>query len=243
VVTDPKYWHYLRKDKRRVTGWLQRVDAEIIGAIFDYQLQKNVTGSCVEIGVHQGKLFIALCLALRVDELALCIDIFDDQDLNLDGSGKGDLAALRANIEKFGIDSSRIRILKNSSEDVNPDDILSEVGPARFFSVDGGHWESIVKNDLRLSEKTLVKGGVIALDDYCRVEWPDVTAGYDIWRHTTESNIVPFAAGSNKLFLCHAEYSSAYRAILKTSFLRPYFTKSYKWKHTQLDCYRVELVQ
>jgi len=243
MIMNDKGWNYLRYSKKDVGGWLQRVDAEIIGAILEFQHKQCITGSCVEIGVHHGKSFIPLCMALRGDELALCIDVFDDQSKNLDASGKGDLNSFQANLAKFGIDPSRIRVFKGSSEDVNHDYILQQVGPVRFFSIDGGHWRSIVQNDLCLAEKTLTRDGVIALDDYCRAEWPDVTTGYTLWQEKTESDIIPFAAGSNKLFLCRKDSAAAYCTALKTPFLSHYFSKSYRSENAEVDCYRVELVK
>lgn len=237
---DTKLFNYLRHGKKVVNGWLQRVDAEIIGSILALQYEQNIIGSCVEIGVHHGKSFIPLCMALREDELALCIDLFDDQRRNADSSGKGDFNSFQENLAKFFPDSSRIRVFKGSSEEVSPHYILQQVGSVRFFSVDGGHWKSIVQNDLLLAEKTLAAGGVIALDDYCRAEWPDVTYGYSLWQETTESDIVPFAVGSNKLFLCRRDYTSTYRAALKTPFLAHYWSKSYRTENTEIDCYRVE---
>jgi hypothetical protein len=238
-----KLWNYLRHDKRNVSGWLQRVDAEIIGSILLFQHQQNITGSCVEIGIHHGKSFIPLCMALRSDELALCIDIFDDQLKNLDSSGKGDFYLFQENLAKFQIDSSQIRIFKGSSEDVNHEYIIQQVGSVRFFSVDGGHWKSIVQNDLCLAEISLIEGGVIALDDYYRADWPDVTAGYTLWQEQTNSNIIPFAIGSNKLFLCHQDFAVAYRSALKTPFLSEYFSKSYRTEKAEVDSYRVELIE
>ncbi len=238
-----KLWNYLRCDKKHVHGWLQRVDAEIIGSILEFQNRQRISGGCVEIGVHHGKSFIPLCMALRGDEFALCIDIFDDQSKNLDSSGRGDFNSFQANLAKFRLDPLRIRFFKGSSEDVTHDCILQQVGPVRFFSVDGGHWNSIVQNDLRLAEKTLARDGVIALDDYCRAEWPDVTAGYTLWQDKTESDIIPFACGSNKLFLCRKEFAAAYRAALKTPFLVHYLSKSYRSGDAEMDCYRVELVE
>jgi hypothetical protein len=137
----------------------------------------------------------------------------------------------------------QIRVFKGSSEDVKPEYILQQVGPARVFSVDGGHRKAIVRNDLHLAEKTLTGDGVIALDDYCRAEWPDVTAGFVLWQEETESDIIPFASGSNKLFLCHKESAAMYRTALRTPFLSHYLTKTYRSEDAEVECYRVELVK
>lgn len=238
-----KLWAYLRKGKIGVTGWMQRVDAEIIGSILEFQSKQNIKGGCVEIGVHHGKSFIPLCISLQPDESALCIDLFDDQSRNHDFSGSGDFNSFQANLAKHDIATSSIRIFKGSSEDVTCEYILQQVGPVRFFSVDGGHWKSIVQNDLRLAEQVLSIDGIIALDDYCRAEWPDVTAGYTLWQEGTDSDIIPFASGSNKLFLCRRGYATQYREAIKTPFLRHFFAKSYRSGDVEVDSYRVELVE
>ena len=93
-------------------GWLQRVDAGIIGSMLEFQSRQKIAGGCLEIGVHHGKSFIPLCVALRGDELALCIDTFDEQSKNLDSSGKGGLNSFQANLIKFHLDPSRTRVFK-----------------------------------------------------------------------------------------------------------------------------------
>jgi hypothetical protein len=237
-----KLWAYLRRDKRHVRGWLQRIDAEIIGAILDHQAAQQIGGGCVEIGIHQGRTFLPLCLALQPGEKALAIDLFDDQSRNLDGSGVGNLAAFHANLDRFAINRATVREIHGSSEDVTPTQIESEVGKVRYFCIDGGHWRSIVQNDLCLAAATLADRGVIVLDDYCRTEWPEVTEGYALWRAATASDIVPFASGSNKLYLCRKAHAAAYRAALKTPFLSRYWTKTYEQGDDAIDNYRVELL-
>lgn len=233
-------WTYLRNDKRLVSGWLQRIDAEIIGAVLSYQDENNISGGCVEIGVHQGKSFIPLCLSLKKHETALCIDLFENQEMNLDNSGKGDFNAFMENLNKFNVDLNSVRIFKGSSENVKADYVISQVGQVRFFSVDGGHWSLIVQNDLNLAEKVLIHGGVIALDDYCRADWPEVTLGYALWQNQTDSNIVPFANGTNKLYLCHRDYVNKYQQVIRTPFLSSFFAKSYQTSSLKIDSYRIE---
>jgi hypothetical protein len=232
---------YSRGGKRRVEGWFQRLDAEIYSTLLAFQKAQGVVGGCCEIGVHHGKSFIPLCLSLDVHELALCIDIFEDQTRNLDHSGCGDRETLFENLGRFGIDLSRVRILDGSSENVTVDRILKEVGPIRFFSIDGGHWKSIVQNDLALAEGSLVQGGIVALDDVFRTDWPEVTFALAPWLERTKSKIVPFACGTNKLFLCHQDFAPAYRKCLQTEFLTTFYVKTYRSKDFEIDSYRFEI--
>ncbi len=236
--------NYIKSDKKRIKGWFQRIDAEIIGALLEYQNNKNIEGACTEIGVHHGKSFIPLCLSLKNNEKALCIDIFDDQKKNLDKSGKGNLDQFNKNLSKHHIDTESIVVCQCSSEEISHDKIIEKVGNVRFFSVDGGHWKSIVINDLNLAEKTLTRDGVIALDDYCRADWPEVTSGYNYWQENTKSKLVPFAIGSNKLYICNKEMVKTYQNALRTLFLNSYFSKSYESQdNSRIDSYRTEFVQ
>jgi len=241
--TNHELWQYLRRGKKEIEGWLQRIDAEIYGSILGFQKAHDIRGGCCEIGVHHGKSFLPLCVSLKEGERAICIDLFDDQDRNLDISGHGNYDRFIANLSKYSIDLGKICILKASSEDISPGRIKSEVGNVRFFSIDGGHWKKIVTNDLVLAEKSLAEWGVIALDDYCRADWPDVTAGLVSWLDRTTSGIVPFAIGSNKIYLCHRDHHGAYRAALKTDFLSNFYRKSYCCYGVDLDTYRIELVE
>jgi hypothetical protein len=242
LVSDHTAIHkYSRRGKRGVQGWFQRIDAEICSTLLAFQKAHDIVGGCCEIGVHHGKSFIPLCLSLKGHELALCIDIFEDQSGNFERSGCGDREVFFENLERFGIDLSRVRVLGESSENVTVDRILNEVGHVRFFSIDGGHWKSIVQNDLALAEGSLVQGGVIALDDVFRADWPEVTFALAPWLERTKTKIVPFACGTNKLYLCHQDFAVAYRESLHTEFLTMFYVKTYRSKDSELDSYRFEV--
>jgi hypothetical protein len=48
-------------------------------------------------------LFIALSTLRRESEYGVAVDVFEQQQLNPDGSGRGDYAALMRNLEAFGV--------------------------------------------------------------------------------------------------------------------------------------------
>src|SRR4051812_2969356 len=166
---------YISSGSKQVPGWLARTDAEIFKAVLVGQVNRSLPGSAVEIGVHHGRSFIAMCLGLNDDEKAYCIDIFENQHLNKDFSGCGNKASFEKNLTTFGIGRDKVVIDPRSSQHVRWEEICDAVGKVRFFSVDGGHWLEIVHNDLRLAEASISEHGVIALDDFHRSEWPDVS--------------------------------------------------------------------
>jgi hypothetical protein len=131
---------------------------------------------------------------------------------------------LEENLARFGVNLPRVAIDPRSSEVVTPADIVNAVGLVRFFSIDGGHWKEIVINDLCLAERSIADYGIIALDDFNRLEWPEVSIGYYSWM--PEKSVVPFAIGFNKLYLCEMNWAAPYETALREdSFLRPFWTK------------------
>jgi hypothetical protein len=100
-------------------------------------------------------------------------------------------------------------------------------------------WTGIVRNDLRLAEATLGECGVIALDDFLRAEWPDVSTGYFEWLRERSRPIVPFAIGFNKLYLCEERYRALYRKVLDdSSFLKVFLSRHYDFGGTDIYVYQ-----
>src|SRR5690348_13037552 len=79
---------YLRRH-HEIPGWLDDYSARFIAEIGRIQERRRVKGSVAEIGVHMGRLFILLRLLAASDEPALALDVFHDQELNVDESGGG----------------------------------------------------------------------------------------------------------------------------------------------------------
>jgi Methyltransferase domain len=230
---------YVARGSQQIHGWFARTDAEIFKAILLGQVEKSLSGSAVEIGVHHGRSFIALCLGLQNGEKAYCIDIFESQMLNKDLSGRGDQVIFAANLANFSIDDNTVVIDSRSSQNVEPNDIIGTVGPARFFSIDGGHWLEIVQNDLRLAEASLAAHGIIALDDFHRPEWPNVSAGYFAWYVSRKKPLVPLALGFNKLYLCEEKWSEFYKGLLREApFLTRYLTKQVEFQGEKIPVYQ-----
>src|SRR3546814_19520942 len=95
-----------------------------------------------------GKLFILLALARQAGEGAFAVDVFGDQHLNRDASGRGDREIFLGNVSRWLGTPETVTVLQRSSLEVRPEDILAATGPVRLASVDGGHTEVFVVIDL-----------------------------------------------------------------------------------------------
>lgn len=201
---------YVDSGMSSVTGWLSKESATLIGELDELQGAARISGATAEIGVHHGRLFVLLALLRRRGEAALAIDLFDQQQLNVDHSGRGDVDILVRNLKRFGVENGTIDFLKSSSMDVKVTDILNRVGPVRLFSVDGGHTAEIAGNDLRLSQGTLAPGGVVIVDDVFTSIFPGVSVAMGEYLRSRKG-LIPFAISIEKTFLTDRESATYYR--------------------------------
>ena len=168
---------YLSDGLGQVEGWLDPRSAKVIAALGEYQTAQGIRGAVGEIGVHHGKLLVLLDLIKAKGEISFAVDLFDDQQLNVDQSGLGDYSQLARNLEKFSTGLDRVEIFKRNSMDLRANDLLAACGPVRLFSVDGGHTAACTLNDIQISEASTLDHGLVVVDDYFNPSWPDVSAG------------------------------------------------------------------
>ena len=188
----------------RVEGWLsdrmwQVID--IIGTILDANL---VRGHIAEFGVHHGLFLFLLNVLRNDDEQCFAIDVFDDQQLNVDCSGRGSLQAFLSHIETL-IPEQRpfFKVVQRDTLSLSAIEVVDLFGQngVKFFSVDAGHSVQHLRNDLCLVQEVLVPGGVVAIDDFMSVHWPGVTEGFYRFMDHQNRRLKPFLCLHNKLFL------------------------------------------
>lgn len=206
---------------RAVPGWLKEGAISGIIAFAKWQQENNILGDMAEIGVHHGKLFILLANLRRKGERAFAVDVFDDQHLNTDHSGRGDLARFLDNVRLYADEAGVEIIQKDSARLTRTDFFRGKKGGIRFFSIDGSHTAEHTSSDLALGAQLLSQGGIICLDDFYNPDWPGVQEGFYRFLTTAPAGIAPFAYGNHKLYLCKSDYHSRYLNLVEHD-LRPF---------------------
>lgn len=202
--------------QRFVTGFLHSEILSVLDVLNTAQRSKQVSGAVAEIGVHHGKLFIGLSLLQRPGDKSVAIDIFGDQELNVDGSGRGDFEKFENNVKMWS-SMDDVVVHQGDSTKLEPAKLRELAGaPIRMFSVDGGHTDEIVYSDMKLAEATLADGGIVIADDVFNEYWPGVATG--TLRYLSDgAALIPFLIGFNKVFFTHAEYGEFYRHEVETA--------------------------
>ena len=211
---EPELLRYLRHGQKFVNGWLVPGAVKMLLELAKAQDATGIKGNIAEIGVHHGKLFILLALLARNREKAVAIDLFGDQDRNVEHSGKGDLDKFQANVKRHTGGRPVVVHQGDSTELTSAALIQLGGGAFRFISVDGGHTPEITASDLATSEGALLPGGIIILDDCFNELWPGVSEGVYRYFSSAQRSIVPFATGGNKTFFCAPEYAARYIEVL-----------------------------
>ena len=231
--------HFNSEVYGHVEGWLsdrmwQIVD--VMGSILD---TNGVHGNIAEFGVYHG-LFLFLLNALRNEnEECFAIDLFDDQHLNVDTSGRESLAVFLSHIETLMPSQRRFfRIVQRDTMSFSTMEVVDLFGKngVKFFSVDAGHTVQHACNDLCLAQEVLVPGGIVALDDYMSVHWPGVTEGFYRFMDFRNRRLKPFLYFHNKLFLttlsehgsCLQQFRTAIETICDGEF------RSGRWKEVEI---------
>ncbi len=209
--------NYRRAGHRFVEGWMHPEVLDILKVLDAAQRQQEIRGSVAEIGVHHGKLFIGLHLLRQDAETSLAIDLFEDQDLNIDKSGRGNFRKFESNLSRWA-DNTRVVTHQGDSTDLSGDQVKALAGsPIRLFSVDGGHTEEIVRKDMQTAEGSLAEGGIVIADDVFNSQWPGVAVG--TIRYLDAGGVLePFAVGLNKVFFATAPYATTYRSAIRSTF-------------------------
>ena len=166
----------------------------------------------LEIGVHHGQFFIALNQLVPKELLSCAIDVFDNQDLNIDRSGEGNKPAFIQNLWQYDRHKGEnVLIIEGDSTN---EETFNNIGKFHYISVDGGHTVEHVINDLTVAAKLLTPNGIVILDDYFNHWWPSVTEGALKFLGTNPI-LVPFATSPNKMWMCKLSYRNKYLDHIK----------------------------
>jgi hypothetical protein len=210
-------WQKYQLTFRNIEGWIHPFTAMIIFYLARFQTNEHINGNMAEIGVHCGKSFLPIYFALGANEIAIAIDVFEDQQYNFDKSGGGNRDKFFNNIERYAGDCTRLRIIQKNSLEITVADFTALGGELRLVSIDGSHTEAVTYSDLVLAAGSLRTDGLIFLDDVYNELYPEVVWGLERFLRAG-LGYLPLAIVPGKLVLCGTEYAGLYSSYLRTSF-------------------------
>lgn len=207
------FGRYMSSGFSQIQGWPgNRQSVEFNLCFRSLLLSQGEEGGVCEIGVHHGKYLIALHNIFG-NRRSLGIDLFEQQDSNIDRSGKGDMNVCAININKYANNPQLVKLRSMDSLSLLQKDldvILDEFGKFALFSIDGGHTKLHVNIDLDNAARLTSDKGIIIVDDIFHPDWPEVTEGLYSSINSQRTPFVPFLLTRKKLYLCNAGTQARY---------------------------------
>lgn len=206
-----------------IIGWFYAAD--VVCYFASVLAAQQVSGAIVEVGVQHGKSFIEMVRAADPRYLTpyVAVDVFDDQEKNVDNSGNGNRKIFTKHVNAYASSAinpnplRNVHIIQQSSMDVNEETVLNATNGRRvaFYSVDGCHNFDCTLHDIEVAALSLHPQGLLMIDDYYNAGWPGVALAVGHFLGKRSTRLTPFAFGQNKLYLAHAEAVAGYRAALQ----------------------------
>ncbi len=163
------------------------------------QSANDIRGSMLEIGVEFGTSAFLLLDALGEEEHLTLVDLVKTKEW-VEGSS-GTYA-----------DKTNFTFIEGNSHKIEPSLLPSG---CRWIHVDGGHLYEHVLKDLQLTADLLSEDGILVLDDFFEIRWPDVTTAFvDFMR--TDTSLRPFLLVNRKIYCTRtARAAAAYRSLFE----------------------------
>jgi predicted O-methyltransferase YrrM len=166
---------YLAKSFNAVKGASSKISAVVAAHLLAAQSAQGLRGHVAEIGVFEGRFFIALALCVAPGERALATDVFTWPDEEV-------ADRFLANCRAAGVDMSIVAVQKAATHNLTREAYKQfAAGPIRFLHVDGAHGYDGVLHDLHLAKAALHPQGILCLDDVLHPRYPALTIAVADW--------------------------------------------------------------
>lgn len=165
----------------------------------------------LEIGVYKGKYLSYLAVSSKAPSIGIDVFVFDQRQQAEENIKK--VYEKYEREEKFHLFKANTRIMDEKIFSA----ILEKGGIEKltFVSIDGDHSCEGVYHDLKLVEKAIAPGGIIAVDDMFSPISPAVSEGFFKYMNTENTSLKPICFSDNKLFLTTEGYDELYQIRLQ----------------------------
>ena len=220
---------YLDEGFDGVIGMSSRFATAISGHLLTRQTALGIAGAVAEIGVFQGRFFIALAKAAAAGERALAIDPFTWPDAGIRDQFLG-------NCRAHGLADETVVPIAADSTKLSVRDVFGAAGgPVRFWHIDGDHTAPSLTSDLDLAAATLHPRGLVCVDDMLHPHYPLLTTALHDWRRANRGfralavidrvSVIQAA----KVVLCRTDEIETYRDDLVAAFPRFHWAPGSAW--------------
>lgn len=191
-----KYW----RQRNAVPGAFWDIDFLLFDCILKTQLEQDIHGDLLEIGVLYGKSAIILGCHARPEEQVIVCDVFDDAEGDSENIAENAESYTGLNQRKFEenylrwVDRRPVVIAELSQY------LVDRVEPRslRFAHVDGSHLYNVVRMDIANTRNLMNDSGVVIMDDFRALHTPGVAAA--VWEAVSNEGLIPICISEQKFY-------------------------------------------
>ncbi|MCP4394279.1 MAG: class I SAM-dependent methyltransferase [Alphaproteobacteria bacterium] len=187
-----------------IEGWFFNISHGIFDSLLQFQTENTtIQGHLGEIGVFKGKSASIIAKHTKSHE-----DLF-----LIDPTISINEAIIRKNISNICKDKppNNISVFPTTSECFKTQDNINKyLRNTRFFHIDGCHTGEAVDNDLDIAHDLLSNEGIVVLDDYFNIIYPQITEALYNYLYRYPYRFKIFLCGNNKAYLCRPKEFSLY---------------------------------
>ena len=174
--------------------------------LLSFQANNNIKGNLLEIGVQFGKSGIFSALHAADDEISVYCDSWM-QDSAVEQIKK----ARGLNNIFLNMRSSNIDPVRDFPQDSN-------YRKYRWIHIDGDHSGTGFTTDLILSDQLLSDDGIVVIDDFFSVEYPQITEAYFSYVNNNPFRFHLFLVGGGKGYISRPTAARKYLQFVKDDF-------------------------
>jgi len=184
-----------------IEGWFYREDLLLFEKINESQELNQVKGDLLEIGAYYGKSAILLGYFQKQGEQLVVSDVFETPGETLENRAENEFWYSNLTRDVFETNYLRFHLRLPMILSCSSTRLLELGGLAktfRFIHIDGSHLYPIVRQDIQTAKKLLIKGGIVAVDDYRTTHTPGVAAA--VWEEVTSGDLIPVCLTPQKMY-------------------------------------------
>jgi predicted O-methyltransferase YrrM len=187
---------------KAVPGWFTYDDAAHFTLVLRMQTAAGIRGDILEIGPYHGRSTAILAGALVEGERLTAVDPFQSGEVYVANPPTPERLLSNVTAANPGLKADAVEIIAAYSTELE----LADDRRFRFVHIDGSHERDVVLHDLTMTERHLLPGGVVVLDDYDHPDWPGVTEAISDFRKehpefTEVADLNRHAESGRKLYL------------------------------------------
>ncbi|MEM1432604.1 MAG: class I SAM-dependent methyltransferase [Pseudomonadota bacterium] len=185
-------------------GWFNPHSQATWDLLLCFQREQNIRGNLFEIGVHGGKSAALSTLHRAADEWHVYCDKV------LQSGARGLLEGMNPDRSRFIEKDSTLLRVERDFDGIEP--------IFRWVHIDGHHSASVVARDLQLADQVLATDGILVVDDFFSVRYPQITASLFQYQQSHPFSFQPLLVGFNKGYFTRPLAARRYREYLRDRF-------------------------